>query len=76
MQPSLFDLSDDHRPVGRDLPLPDQAARDFASDPAQHVVLEASAGTGKTKVLVDRYVRLIRLGVAPVGADVHRATRA
>ena len=65
MQPSLFDLSDDHVPVGRDLPLPDQAARDFASDPAQHVVLEASAGTGKTKVLVDRYVRLIRLGVAP-----------
>ena len=58
MQPSLFDLS------GND-PLPDQAARDFASDPAQHVVLEASAGTGKTKVLVDRYVRLIRLGVAP-----------
>src|SRR5687767_8637648 len=65
MQPSLFDLSDDRVPVERDLPLPDQAARDFASDPAQHVVLEASAGTGKTKVLVDRYVRLIRLGVAP-----------
>ena len=65
MQPSLFDLSDDHVPVERDLPLPDQAARDFASDPAQHVVLEASAGTGKTKVLVDRYVRLIRLGVGP-----------
>src|SRR5687768_3831323 len=69
MQPSLFDLSDDQSPLERrrgiKVPLPDQAARDFASDPAQHVVLEASAGTGKTKVLVDRYVRLIRLGVAP-----------
>ncbi|HUR20799.1 MAG TPA: UvrD-helicase domain-containing protein, partial [Vicinamibacterales bacterium] len=65
MQPSLFDSSDDMDPVERHQPLPDQAARDFASDPAQHVVLEASAGTGKTKVLVDRYVRLIRLGIAP-----------
>lgn len=63
MQPSLFDSSGDAPAVQS--PLPDQAARDFASDPAQHVVLEASAGTGKTKVLVDRYVRLIRLGVAP-----------
>ena len=29
------------------------------------VVLEASAGTGKTRVLVDRYVRLIEAGVEP-----------
>ena len=29
------------------------------------VVLEASAGTGKTRVLVDRYVRLIEAGVDP-----------
>jgi len=63
MQPNLFDAQDDAAPVTT--PLPDQVARDFASDPAQHVVLEASAGTGKTKVLVDRYVRLIRLGVSP-----------
>jgi ATP-dependent helicase/nuclease subunit A len=63
MQPSLFDTSDDDLQVNE--PLPDQAARDFASDPAQHVVLEASAGTGKTRVLVTRYVRLIRQGVAP-----------
>jgi ATP-dependent helicase/nuclease subunit A len=63
MQPSLFD---EDAPVGpKATPLPDQAARDFASDPLQHVVLEASAGTGKTRVLVDRYVRLIRLGVSP-----------
>ncbi len=63
MQTSLFDLPDDDEPAPT--LLPDQAARDFASDPAQHVVLEASAGTGKTRVLVDRYVRLIRLGVSP-----------
>lgn len=43
----------------------DKAAREFAVDPAMHVALEASAGTGKTKVLVDRYVNLIRIGVEP-----------
>ena len=63
MQSNLFDGPDDATPDGA--PLPDQAARNFASDPTQHVVLEASAGTGKTRVLVDRYVRLIRQGVAP-----------
>lgn len=44
---------------------PDQAARDFAISPSNDVVLEASAGTGKTRVLVDRYVRLIEEGVDP-----------
>jgi ATP-dependent helicase/nuclease subunit A len=59
MQPSLFDAPvDDVRPA-------DQAARDFATSPDNHVVLEASAGTGKTRVLVDRYVRLIEAGVDP-----------
>jgi ATP-dependent helicase/nuclease subunit A len=59
MQPSLFDQPvDEHRP-------PDQAARDFSVDPSNNVVLEASAGTGKTRVLVDRYVRLIEKGVDP-----------
>jgi ATP-dependent helicase/nuclease subunit A len=58
-QPSLFDA-----PVEDPLP-PDQAARDFAVDPANDVVLEASAGTGKTEVLVKRYVRLIEQGVDP-----------
>ena len=58
-QPTLFDLPPaDNRP-------PDQAVRDFAIDPANDVVLEASAGTGKTRVLVDRYVRLIEAGVDP-----------
>jgi ATP-dependent helicase/nuclease subunit A len=46
-------------------PLPDAPARAFAVDPSQHVVLEASAGTGKTRVLVDRYLRLLDAGVDP-----------
>ena len=43
----------------------DAASRDFAVDPARNVVLEASAGTGKTRVLVERYVNLLRAGVEP-----------
>ena len=43
----------------------DAAARAFAVDPANNVVLEASAGTGKTTVLVTRYVNLLRAGVDP-----------
>lgn len=61
-QPSLFDLDPGSpAPPGS----PDQAARQFAIDPSNDVVLEASAGTGKTRVLVDRYVRLIQAGVLP-----------
>ncbi len=45
--------------------LRDAAARAFAVDPANNVVLEASAGTGKTTVLVSRYVNLLRAGVDP-----------
>jgi ATP-dependent helicase/nuclease subunit A len=45
--------------------LPDAEARRAAVDPTQNVVLEASAGTGKTRVLVDRYVNLLRAGVDP-----------
>ena len=45
--------------------LPDQAARTFAVDPRHNVVLEASAGTGKTTVLVHRYLNLLRAGVDP-----------
>jgi ATP-dependent helicase/nuclease subunit A len=62
-QPSLFDREDNAGPV--EPPPPDQAARDFAVDPRHDVVLEASAGTGKTRVLVDRYVRLLESGVEP-----------
>ena len=45
--------------------LPDAAARDRAVDPAHNVVLEASAGTGKTHVLVERYLNLLQRGVDP-----------
>ena len=70
-QPSLFDdeagssgSAGSSGPAGSEPP-PDQAARDFAIRPENDVVLEASAGTGKTRVLVDRYVRLIEKGVDP-----------
>ncbi|HEV3484101.1 MAG TPA: UvrD-helicase domain-containing protein, partial [Vicinamibacterales bacterium] len=43
----------------------DASARRFAVDPRQNVVLEASAGTGKTSVLVTRYVNLLKAGVEP-----------
>ena len=46
-------------------PPPDAADRDYAVDPAVHVVLEASAGTGKTSVLVKRYCNLLKAGVDP-----------
>jgi ATP-dependent helicase/nuclease subunit A len=72
-QPSLFgDFAADDRGPTPDIPRaesevrdPDSAARAFASDPAQNVVLEASAGTGKTSVLVARYVNLLARGVDP-----------
>jgi len=44
---------------------PDAADRAAAVDPRLNVVLEASAGTGKTRVLVDRYTNLIRASVDP-----------
>jgi ATP-dependent helicase/nuclease subunit A len=43
----------------------DRAGRERAVDPRFNVALEASAGTGKTRVLVDRYVNLLRHGVDP-----------
>jgi len=54
---------EDPAPAGP--PLPDAADRSAAVDPRLNVVLEASAGTGKTRVLVDRYVNLVRAGVDP-----------
>jgi superfamily I DNA/RNA helicase len=45
--------------------LPDADARRRAVDPAHNVVLEASAGTGKTHVLVERYLNLLGHGVDP-----------
>ena len=43
----------------------DTAARQRAVDPRFNVALEASAGTGKTRVLVDRYINLLHAGVDP-----------
>ena len=43
----------------------DADARLYAVDPRHNVVLEASAGTGKTSVLVTRYVNLLKAGVDP-----------
>lgn len=51
--------------LGAALALPDAEARAAAVDPARNVVLQASAGTGKTRVLVDRYLNLLRSGVDP-----------
>ncbi len=58
---------DEPEPAGREAgpPSPDAADRAAAVDPRLNVVLEASAGTGKTRVLVDRYTNLIRAGVDP-----------
>jgi len=43
----------------------DREGRARAVDPRCNVALEASAGTGKTRVLVDRYINLLRAGVDP-----------
>ena len=43
----------------------DERARRAATDPRRNVVLEASAGTGKTTVLVNRYLNLLKAGVDP-----------
>ena len=45
--------------------LPDSDGRRAAVDPSRNIVLEASAGTGKTRVLVERYINLLRAGVEP-----------
>ncbi|MDE3153465.1 MAG: UvrD-helicase domain-containing protein [Acidobacteriota bacterium] len=62
-------------PPGAAAGLPDAHARAFATDPARNVVLEASAGTGKTRVLVDRYVNLLLGGVDPASVLAITFTR-
>jgi ATP-dependent helicase/nuclease subunit A len=56
---------DDTTSMGSNIDERDRAARERAVDPRFNVALEASAGTGKTRVLVDRYVNLLREGVDP-----------
>src|SRR5919198_2383202 len=55
----------DHETMQSRIDAKDQDARDRAVDPRYNVALEASAGTGKTRVLVDRYINLLRAGVDP-----------
>jgi len=59
-----FDEGDDS--VESRIDARDRAARERAVDPRFNVALEASAGTGKTRVLVDRYLNLLKAGVDPV----------
>jgi len=58
-----FDIPDGPSPAP--VSTADDAGRARAVDPRFNVALEASAGTGKTRVLVDRYVNLLRAGVDP-----------
>jgi ATP-dependent helicase/nuclease subunit A len=53
----------------------DAGARDFATNPRNNVVLEASAGTGKTSVLVWRYINLLKAGVEPANILAMTFTR-
>lgn len=48
-----------------DVTFVDRRARELASDPTLNIALEASAGTGKTRVLVGRYVHLVAEGASP-----------
>jgi len=59
------DKSADKKGLSPHVETPDERARRIAVDPRRNVALEASAGTGKTRVLVDRYVGLLEAGVAP-----------
>ena len=53
----------------------DRDGRARAVDPRFNVALEASAGTGKTRVLVERYVNLLRAGVDPANILAMTFTR-
>ena len=57
------------------LRLSDAEVRVFAANPSHNVVLEASAGTGKTSVLVERYLNLLRANVDPSNILVITFTR-
>ncbi|MFZ9135315.1 MAG: UvrD-helicase domain-containing protein, partial [Candidatus Puniceispirillaceae bacterium] len=52
------------------------AAQAAASDPAASVFVSANAGTGKTKVLTDRVLRLLLVGAPPDGILCVTYTRA
>jgi ATP-dependent helicase/nuclease subunit A len=58
-------FEDEPRTVDARIDARDREGRRDAVDPRVNVALEASAGTGKTRVLVDRYVNLLKAGVDP-----------
>ena len=58
-------FDDDAASVEARIDARDRDGRARAVDPRFNVALEASAGTGKTRVLVDRYINLLRAGVDP-----------
>ena len=60
-----FDDDDGDASLDARIDARDRAARERAVDPRFNVALEASAGTGKTRVLVDRYLNLLKAGVDP-----------
>jgi ATP-dependent helicase/nuclease subunit A len=72
-----FDAEPDDRPLdahgsavvsqtaGTRIDARDRDGRERAIDPRFNVALEASAGTGKTRILVERYVNLLKAGVDP-----------
>ncbi|HAK57047.1 MAG TPA: hypothetical protein DCP38_16440, partial [Acidobacteria bacterium] len=64
-------VTTDARDLGRAL----SKARRLAVDPSRNIVLEASAGTGKTTVLVERYLNLLRVGVDPANILAMTFTR-
>src|SRR6187431_1119460 len=62
---SNFSLPFDEETVEERIDARDREGRLRAVDPRYNVALEASAGTGKTRVLVERYINLLRAGVDP-----------
>ena len=62
-------------PVDSRIDARDAAGRARAVDPRFNVALEASAGTGKTRVLVDRYINLLKEGVDPANVLAMTFTR-
>jgi ATP-dependent helicase/nuclease subunit A len=60
-----FDQEPEPEPIESRIDARDRAGRERAVDPRFNVALEASAGTGKTRILVNRYVNLLHAGVDP-----------
>ncbi len=61
----LLPFEEDSESVESRIDARDRAGRERAVDPRFNVALEASAGTGKTRILVNRYVNLLKAGVDP-----------